>query len=363
MMMVEAARFATPRCSRVRRSKAITSRCGPATAAGPGRPGGTGSNGRSAACPSPSAHRFWAGARGRSRSATRGSTRGSVGYPGLAAMTDVPIVRTAVTPSDRVGSREVSRRSRWPRSSCSSSSSPMAPPWVISLNLVAFYALFLRAILAPDRILPRLPSYFSIEVLFLAYSYLIFYYPYQLFVIGARTSRGEQVRRQLIHRRVEQGHHARRQSGCSRSRSVTGCCATRLLVGAVGARRLRPVPVATSRMTPGPVTSAPCRQRRARCSSPSSPCTWLAGWRTAGEGRYTGTTTAGLGIEGSLDRHHDALHDRRSALGLRRDGRTPQTDDPSCRVRGRGRMELCGGSSSATATRSCWSRWCSWAAT
>jgi energy-coupling factor transporter transmembrane protein EcfT len=67
-----------------------------------------------------------------------------------------------------------------------------AASWVLAINLVTFYLLFLRAIAVPDRILPSLPSYLSIEVLFLAFSYLIFYYQYQLFMLG-RTNLSESV--------------------------------------------------------------------------------------------------------------------------------------------------------------------------
>ncbi len=56
--------------------------------------------------------------------------------------------------------------------------------WVLVANLAAYYLLLLRAVTAKDRIVAWLPNLVSGEVLFFLFSYLIFYYQYQLFLLG-----------------------------------------------------------------------------------------------------------------------------------------------------------------------------------
>lgn len=167
--------------------------------------------------------------------------------------------------------------------------------WVIIANLVTFYVVFLRALLAPERILPWLPSYFSVELLFFAYSYLIFYYPYQLYVLGAADLR---VSRYVANSFID---------GTNKAITLT---TVGMLAFTIGYRVLR-----RSSRDVEPVTIPNARDRgqredaRAtyfRVMSTASSALLLAlvalflvaGWRTAGEGRYTGTTTTGLGVEG-----------------------------------------------------------------
>lgn len=57
-------------------------------------------------------------------------------------------------------------------------------PLTIWTNLVIFYALFARAALSPVSIKPGILSYASMEILFLIFYYVIFYLPYQYYVLG-----------------------------------------------------------------------------------------------------------------------------------------------------------------------------------
>lgn len=57
-------------------------------------------------------------------------------------------------------------------------------PLTIWINLIIFYALFTRAAVSPVKIKPNTPSYASIEILFLIFYYVIFYLPYQYYMLG-----------------------------------------------------------------------------------------------------------------------------------------------------------------------------------
>lgn len=165
--------------------------------------------------------------------------------------------------------------------------------WVIAVNLGAFYLLFARAIARPDRLLQSLPTYLTIEALFLAFSYLIFYYPYQLYLLGALdlgTSRF------VNHTFVDGTNKAI-------TLSTVGMIAFTL-----GYRSLRP---RVAEIHPEWATSKESESHtapNAYVSATALGCTLvlfglitlylLAGWRSAGEGRYTRTTTEGLGVEG-----------------------------------------------------------------
>jgi hypothetical protein len=168
-----------------------------------------------------------------------------------------------------------------------------ATPWVLVANLATFYALFIRAITGPDRLLPRLPSYLTVEVLFFAYSYLIFYYPYQLFVLGATDLR---VSRYVSNSFVDGSNKAitlttigmlaftigHRILGRADRLGADDADLKRPDRGEDGRRsRFRPLAIASSALLLMLVAIY-----------------LLAGWRSAGEGRYTGTTTNALGIEG-----------------------------------------------------------------
>lgn len=162
-----------------------------------------------------------------------------------------------------------------------------ATPWVLVANLVAFYAVFIRAIAVPDRILPRLPSHLTIEVLFLAYGYLIFYYPYQLFVIGATDLR---VSKFVANSFVDGSNRAI-------TLATIGMLAFTLGYRIVGKGR---------GAAPEPSTPTPTATNYAAALATASSGVLLtlstvyllAGFRSAGEGRYTGTTTNAVGVEG-----------------------------------------------------------------
>lgn len=167
-----------------------------------------------------------------------------------------------------------------------------ATPWVLAANLVTFYALIFRAIVVPDRILPWLPSYFCIEVLFFGFSYLIFYHQYQLYLLGATDlsksvyfpdafadgsnkaitlatvgmlafTLGYRVLGKAEYVRATEGDQSRRERSALRYFHVMSIASSVLLLALAGLYL-------------------------------------LAGWRSANEGRYTGTTTEGVGSEGTF---------------------------------------------------------------
>lgn len=163
-----------------------------------------------------------------------------------------------------------------------------ATPWVLAVNLATFYLMFARALVSRDRVVPGLPTYLSVEVLFLAYGYLIFYFPYQLFLVGATDLR---VTRFVSNSFVDGSNEA-----------VT-LATVGMLAFTVGYRALgsvRPVPAAREERAAHAQSS--CAAAMASMASASLlvlvTIYLVAGWRTAGEGRYTGTTTDATGVEG-----------------------------------------------------------------
>ena len=166
--------------------------------------------------------------------------------------------------------------------------------WVLIANLVTFYALFLRAITAPDRILPWLPVHLSIEVLFLAFSYLIFYYQYQLFLIGATDLRASVY---VSNSFVDGSNKAITLSTVGMLAFTIGYRALRTTSRNVRSDEL-------SRNRHNEQSGSPSQYFQIMATTSSAMLLGLvalylfAGWRSAGEGRYTGTISEGLGVEG-----------------------------------------------------------------
>jgi hypothetical protein len=172
-----------------------------------------------------------------------------------------------------------------------------AAPWVLAANLVTFYLLFLRAIAVRDRILPWLPNYLSIEVLFLAFSYLIFYYQYQLFLLG-RTNLSESV---YVSNSFPDG------SNKAITLATVGMLAFTIGYRVLGqATRDVGADGDQSRSGRNEHKNTPPQYFRAMATASSAlllalvALYLLAGWRSANEGRYTRTTTEGLGLEGTF---------------------------------------------------------------
>lgn len=165
---------------------------------------------------------------------------------------------------------------------------------ILIANLAVFYILFLRALMNPERILPWLPTYMTIEVLFFAFSFIIFYYPYQLYLIGA-TDLG--VSRFVSNSFVDGSNQA-----------IT-LCTVGMIAFSMGYRVIpRSTPWTHRAAVPSTnreiFPDCPSRYFLAMATVSSfllvvlSSVYTLFGWRSAGEGRYTGTTTEALGVEG-----------------------------------------------------------------
>lgn len=169
-----------------------------------------------------------------------------------------------------------------------------ATPWVLLTNLAVFYVLLVRAIAVPDRIVPRLPSYFSIEVMFLAYSYLVFYYPYQLMLFGATDlSVSKYVTNSFV-------------GGSNKAITLATIGMIAFSMGYRILAKATPDAGGVDGDRPKPERSKQLSSQRFHALATASSVLLftlvtifvVAGWRSEGEGRYTGTTTGGLGIEG-----------------------------------------------------------------
>ena len=167
--------------------------------------------------------------------------------------------------------------------------------WVLVLNLTVFYILFLRTLAVPDRILSWLPSYFTAELLFLTFSYLIFFYPYQMYLFGSTNLAASTY---VSNSYVEGSNKA-----------IT-LATIGMLAFTIGYRILHQ-PVYDSLKTDSSLVDENARPALTTSAYASALATnssilllaliavyLIAGWRSAGEGRYTGTTAGGLGVEG-----------------------------------------------------------------
>lgn len=170
-----------------------------------------------------------------------------------------------------------------------------ATHWVLAASLGTFYILFARALVVPDRIAPALPTYFSIEVLFLTFSYLIFFFPYQLFLLGATD--------------LSTSVFVPDTFAAGSNKAIT-LATIGMLAFTIGYRLLR---LGThdaeadgdqfnSRRKEGLEAPSLFFQVMATTSSLAlialASVYLLAGWRSAEEGRYTGTTTQAAGVDG-----------------------------------------------------------------
>lgn len=165
-----------------------------------------------------------------------------------------------------------------------------ATTWVLVLNLATFYVLLGRAIVQPDRIRPWIPSCITIEVLFLGFSYLVFYHQYQLALVGAADLR----RSVYVTNTFADG-----------SNKAITLATVGMLAFTLGYRVLKPATDENS-FPPAYLRTGHADHRYFHGMAAATSAALLgltavyllAGWRSAGEGRYTGTTSDGTGVEG-----------------------------------------------------------------
>ncbi|KQY60562.1 hypothetical protein ASD11_14085 [Aeromicrobium sp. Root495] len=151
--------------------------------------------------------------------------------------------------------------------------------------LLAFYALFGLELRHPARLAPTIPTYLKVEVLFLTFSYLLFFLPYQLFVTGAMDlSRSEYFRYTF----EEEANRA------------VVLATIGLLAFSAGSRsQARWVDAPRIPVRAGPSDdSTPYSMFGVLALTALVGLYLLAGYRTAGEGRYTGTVSGGTAAEG-----------------------------------------------------------------
>ena len=71
--------------------------------------------------------------------------------------------------------------------------------------LLIYYFLVVRSFLKPVEIVPGIPTYFTIETLFLISYFIVFYYPYQLALLGLLDSAASSY---LVYTYVDQANAA-----------------------------------------------------------------------------------------------------------------------------------------------------------
>lgn len=155
--------------------------------------------------------------------------------------------------------------------------------------LIIQYGLMISSVWRPQYIYGRIPTFISAEFLFLFFSYLIFFYPYQLHVLGVFD---------VSQSRYFPGHSFPEQSNHAIILCLLGTISFR---AGLRARRLTSIRDEVSRSSPG-------RLDRLQVDSVALPVFALQvsliasyqlfGWRAEAEGRYTNTTSGGPFAEG-----------------------------------------------------------------
>ena len=183
---------------------------------------------------------------------------------------------------------------------------PLAEIWVVLVLLVVYlnvsagidntvvwaclvlqYALLVGSIFRPQQIYRNIPTFMSAEFFFLFFSYLIFFYPYQLHVLGIYP--------------VSQSHYFPGKTFADESNHAIILSAIAMVSFRAGFRALR------SRRTQ-PANGELGRLDLVSAHALAIPVFTLqlvllvgyrvAGWRAAGEGRYTDSTSGGSFAEG-----------------------------------------------------------------
>jgi len=183
-----------------------------------------------------------------------------------------PIVRVALLPALLVGYATAPQG---------------ATPLVIWPCLLIFYGLANLALRRPDRLHESIPTFVTIPVLFLAFYYTIFFLPYQLFVLGLFDLGHSVFLRNTF------------EDESNRAIILATLGVVSFSLGTVALRSRRQLP-------PAPLPPDVQGRDISRTLAPMVLVAQAAlivtyqvsGWRTAGEGRYTGTTSGGVAAEG-----------------------------------------------------------------
>lgn len=161
-----------------------------------------------------------------------------------------------------------------------------ASAWVIWPCLIGYYYLLARAARRPVRVVAEVPTFLNVEVGFLIFGYMVFLLQYQLYVLSLTRLDRSSFFPAGTNLFVDESNKAVLLSVCA------------LFAFSAGLRHAR------SLRRPADLTPRPGRSWR----SIEPLCVGLlltlmiayiaAGWRTAGEGRYTGTVSGGAVAEG-----------------------------------------------------------------
>lgn len=158
--------------------------------------------------------------------------------------------------------------------------------------LGVFYAIFAIKVLIPSRVLPHLPSYITPTSLFLVFSYVVFYWPYQADVLGMFSLSSS---RWIWNTFPEEAN---------RALLLTTMGFLAFFIGSlIPARRLpsRGRSVNTSERDAYESESFEVSRVAPAVTlllGAAIPAYMLSGLRSAGEGRYSGTTAGGSAADG-----------------------------------------------------------------
>ncbi|MFL2000087.1 O-antigen polymerase [Microbacterium sp. A1-JK] len=169
-------------------------------------------------------------------------------------------------------------------------------PVVIGINLAVFVLLAVRCVVIPQRVVPWVPTYFTVETLFFIFYYLIFYLPYQEYLLRGTEPA---VSRFVLNTFVLGSNEAITLS------TIGAICFSfgyRIVVqhsavmGNPAAAKTRSWFVRTDDYSE--VFSVRLGGISALILAALVAIYLGAGWRTEGEGRYTGSTDGGVIAEG-----------------------------------------------------------------
>ncbi|MBI1619216.1 O-antigen polysaccharide polymerase Wzy [Aquamicrobium zhengzhouense] len=155
---------------------------------------------------------------------------------------------------------------------------------VIICCLTIFYGLLWRPLVVPINIRPEIRTFVSIELLFLLFSFMIFFAPYQLYLLGRLNL---EVSRFVPHTFAEKSNQAILLSTAGMVAFCLGC-----RWRAYFPRRTQPAPH-------GPEDRSSLLPYLVLFLLTGLMALYhLAGWRAEGEGRYTGTAAGGVMADG-----------------------------------------------------------------
>ncbi|SEQ53601.1 oligosaccharide repeat unit polymerase [Devosia sp. YR412] len=147
--------------------------------------------------------------------------------------------------------------------------------------LIVFYYIFWEAIQKPTIIAEGIPTYFTIELLFYVFYYILYYYPYQLHVLSLN-----EIARSTVFT----------NTFVDESNSAIIAATIGIVAFRIGLKSVQNLPTQITMKPNFNYSNLPVVTMAGLAGLIS--LYQLSGWRSDGEGRYTGTTSGGVLAEG-----------------------------------------------------------------